>query len=89
MNATTRLTAATLIAATLAAFVLVRAPEAVAAPAQASMQIVRLPTVHVVAHRSAPQAMQVVRLPAVEIVVRRNAPDATLLAQKPARAAAL
>jgi len=88
MNATRRLTPATLIVAVLAAFVMVQAPEAVAAPAEPATPVVRLPTVHVVAHRSAAQALPVVRLPRVEIVVKRSAPGTTLVAQKAARAVA-
>jgi hypothetical protein len=85
MNAS-RLTPATLIAAVLAAVVLVQAPAAQAAP---EPQVVRLPTVHVVAHRSQLQATKVVQLPRVEVVVKRSAPMPTMLAQKAARADAL
>jgi len=84
MNAS-RLTPATLIAAVFAAVVLVQAPAAQAA----EPQVVRLPTVYVVAHRSQPQAMKVVQLPRVEVVGKRAVTKPTVVAQKAARADAL
>ena len=75
MNTTRHLTPATLVAATLAALVLLQAPQVSAAE---PVRVVQLPTVHVVAPRSAlKQTVQVVQLPTVVITAKR---PVTLLA---------
>jgi hypothetical protein len=84
MNATRHLTPATLLVATLAAALLLQAPAAQAV--QPRVEIVQLPTVHVVAKRSPQAQAPVVVLPTVHVVAKRQP---TLLAQKPGRAAAL
>lgn len=77
MNTARHLTPATLIAAVFAAAALLHPPLATAAPA--APVVVKLPTVHVVAKRSALPAASpmVVQLPTVHVIGRRSA---TLLA---------
>lgn len=85
MNATRHLTPATLLTAMLAAVVMLQAP--VAQAAGPAVEVVQLPTVHIIAKRAAPAAeTPVVVLPTVQIVAKRQP---TVLAQKATRPAAL
>lgn len=75
MNTTRRMTPVVMIAASLAALFVVQASDA-AEPAP----VVTMPTVHVVAKRSA-VLPQLVRLPEVTVVGKRERSESTRLAQ--------